>query len=534
MHRLGQPARLAATLLLSLACASPGAQGQAPMRPTANLPSLGDGGDMPLGEERRLGDSIVRSIYRDPDYLDDATLSEYLQRLWQPLVAAAQASGDITPDLGHRFAWQTLLIRDRSVNAFALPGGYLGVHLGLMAVVDTPDELASVLAHELSHVSQRHIARLLSRQSQQAPWMIAAMVVGVLAASKARNADIGNAAIVGSQAATMQSQLNFSRDMEREADRVGFGVMGAAGFDSQGFVGMFDKLQQASRLNDDGGFPYLRSHPLTTERVADMRARLPASAAPRPSAGGGGIGAGLHALMAARARVLAEVQMDRLRALAQAGRQNLAPLRDPATLALRYSAALAAALLRDPTAAQDYVSRLLASAPSDPQVRQEIRWLALEVMLLTQTRTLSGLKLEALRDEALAHGGRAALVLGARAAVASRDAASLEQAMQRLQTRVALQADDALAWQTLATVAQESGQAVRAARADAEARLSQLDLQGALDRLKSAQSLARRSPTTDHMELSILDARTREVERRVREQFCIERDSRDAACRTER
>jgi len=236
---------------------------------------LGDGGDITLGEERRLGDQIARALYRDPDYLDDPVIDGYLQAIWRPLVAAARQRGDLSPELAERFAWDILVGRDRSVNAFALPGGYLGVHLGLLATVATPDELASVLAHELSHVSQRHIARLITRQSQQAPWVIASMILGALAASAAKNVDIANAAIVGGQAVAAQSQLNFSRDMEREADRVGFGIMTEAGFDGMGFVTMFDKLQQSSRLNDDGGFPYLRSHPLTTERIADMKARLP-------------------------------------------------------------------------------------------------------------------------------------------------------------------------------------------------------------------------------------------------------------------
>ena len=133
--------------------------------------------------------------------------------------------------------------RDRSVNAFALPGGYLGLHLGLIAVVSSRDELASVLAHELSHVTQRHISRLTTKQNAQTPWVIGAMILGALAASK--SPDAANALIAGGQAVAMQNQLNFSRDMEREADRVGFGVMSDAGFAPQGFASMFDKLQDA-------------------------------------------------------------------------------------------------------------------------------------------------------------------------------------------------------------------------------------------------------------------------------------------------
>ncbi len=494
------------------------------------LPGLGDGGDMTLGEERRIGDQIARSIYRDPDYLEDPLLDGYLQGIWRPLLASAQARGELPPDADQRYAWRLLLLRDPSVNAFALPGGYLGVHTGLLATVASADELASVLAHELSHVSQRHIARLLTQQSRQAPWMLAAMVLGAVAASKARNADIGNAAIVGGQALALQNQLNFSRDMEREADRVGFGVMTEAGFDGRGFASMFDKLQQASRLNDDGAFPYLRSHPLGTERIADMRARL----ALEPVAQGRhGVSPALHALMAARARVLGESRIERLQALAQAGRTNATPLRDPATLGLRYGAVLAAARLRDAGTAQEQLSHLLAGQPDDAQARQALRWLALEAMLLMQRERLAGLDLARLRTEALAAPDRAALLLGARAATAGNDAGALDSASQRLQTWLALHPNDAPAWQALATVAQQQGQSVRAARAGAEAQRAQLDLNGALDRMKSAQALARQQRDGDHAELSIIDARRRELERLVREQYCEERERRDPVCKAD-
>ena len=156
----------------------------------------------------------------------------------------------------------------------------MGLHLGLIGIVTSRDELASVLAHELSHVTQRHISRLMTKQNAQGPWVIGAMILGVLAAGK--NPEAANAMMAGGQAVAMQSQLNFSRDMEREADRVGFGVMTQAGFAPQGFTTMFDKLQQAARLNDNGAFPYLRSHPLTTERIADVQSRQPVGTQSRP------------------------------------------------------------------------------------------------------------------------------------------------------------------------------------------------------------------------------------------------------------
>ena len=252
--------------------------------PSVGLPNLGDGTDMTPSAERRLGDRIARELYRDPDYVDDAVLMEYVQGIWQPLLAAARQRGELPPELDSTYAWEILLGKDRTVNAFALPGAYLGLHLGLVGVVTSRDELASVLAHELSHVTQRHISRMMTRQSQQAPWMLGAMILGVLAASKSPNA--GSAVLAGSQALGAQSQLNFSRDMEREADRVGFTVSTQAGFAPQGFVSMFGKLQQASRLNDAGNFPYLRSPPAEHRAhgryaVAHRAARFRHAAQPR-------------------------------------------------------------------------------------------------------------------------------------------------------------------------------------------------------------------------------------------------------------
>ena len=274
--------------LCAFALAGPGAP--SPVGAQNTLPALGDtdSADFTIGTEKKLGDEIMREIHADPDYVDDPLLFEYLLTVWNPLVAASRSLGNITSDIDTRFAWQPFLVRDPSVNAFALPGGFVGVHLGLIALTTSRDELASVLAHEMSHVSQRHIARSISGDSKRSIVGLAALVLGLLAASRSTNPDAMSAVVAGTQAATIQGQLNFSRDVEREADRVGFQVMTAAGFAPGGMAAMFEKMDLSSRLNDFGGFPYLRTHPLTVERIGEARARAAsARIAGRQRAGAG-------------------------------------------------------------------------------------------------------------------------------------------------------------------------------------------------------------------------------------------------------
>ncbi|AVO41347.1 MAG: M48 family metalloprotease [Simplicispira suum] len=479
----------------------------------ARLPTLGDGGDMSAGAERRLGDGIARELYRDPDYIDDPQLTEYVQDMWQALIAAARARGEISAELDDRFAFELFLGRDRTVNAFALPGGYLGVNLGLVGVVSTPDELASVLAHELSHISQRHIARLIGRQKVQTPLMMGAMVLGMLAASK--NPQAGQALAIGGQALAVQTQLNFSRDMEREADRVGLGLMVPAGFAPQGFVSMFDKLQQANRINDNGSWPYLRSHPLTTQRIADMQARQPpdARAVPRDR---GEFSLLNHVLLAARARVLSAPGVDVLRQwVAEPAGLGFSERPAAERAAVLYASALAASELRDSARARQWLARLQPLVAADAAASRQARLLGADIELRAgaPAAALAALPMpgasagSALRPEVLLRA-QALLALG-RAGEAS----------GALQSWVALHPQDATAWQALASNWQAQGQVLRAVRAEGEARAAQYDYAAAVDRFKAGQALAAQSGTpADYVEVSIIDTRLRAVQLLLREQ----------------
>ena len=474
------------------------------------LPALGDGGEISAAAERQIGDRIARELYRDPDYLDDPILDEYVLGIWNALLAAARSRGELSPELEERFAWTVLLGRDGSVNAFALPGGYLGLHLGLIGVVNSRDELASVLAHELTHVTQRHISRLMAQQNRQTPLMIGALILAALAASKSPEA--ANAVLTGGQALAAQNQLNFSRDMEREADRVGFGVMAQAGFEPRGFVTMFEKLQQASRLNDNGSFPYLRSHPLTTERIGDMQARIAlAGARPGPQEP-----IMAHAMLAARARVLSYPGVDLLRAWAKEpdlpAFATLSPARRAAVL---YAAALSAERLRDHGRATAWARRLLVVTAGNPEAARQARLLAADIALAANNLGLAA----SLIDTAVPAGGLPRPELLQLTQLRVREGKP-ELAVDPLQTWVTKYPMDAAAWQALAAAHRAQNQLLRAIRAEGEVQMARLDYAGAVDRFKAARTLSAKGSleAADHIEASIIDTRLRVAESRLREQ----------------
>ncbi len=544
-------------------------------RADTSLPAMGEGAEMTTSEERRLGDDIAREIYRDPQFLDDAILYEYVNGIWQELMLAARQRGTLTSELQERFAWQVMLIQDATVNAFALPGGFMGVQTGLVGVVGSRDELASVLAHEMSHITQRHIARMLARQSRMTPVMIAGMILGALAASK--NPAAAQALMVGSSAAAIQSQLNFSRDMEREADRTGMSLMPPAGYSQAGFVSMFEKLQQANRMNDNGSWPYLRTHPLTTERIADMQSRLPAGAARKPQDTGM-----VAQMMSARARMLSKPEPQVLHQWVQ-----LTTAADFANRSLEqragvwYLAAMSHNQLGRHAEALAALDQLDATVQAHPDAMRQAQLLRADVALrnrqpqdalaalakiqplkppaskagstsVTVSNAMTGLVNEAVitqssdkslsiqdssrdvllpevkavvGDDAGQSSDRPELVLAAQA-LAQLPATGLtaydgvlRQTSSRLQTLVVQWPKDAGAWLALSWVLRQQNQPLRSIRAEAESRAAQYDYAAAVDRLRAGQDMARNSPNrNDYYEASIIDTRLREMQSLAKEQ----------------
>ncbi len=231
------------------------------------LPSMGAASSMELSPavERTLGQAIMQQGYQDPTYIADLDINQYLTDIGRRL--AAHAPQPLSQEIN------IFAVRDPAINAFALPGGYIGINSGLVVATESESQLASVIAHEISHVMQRHIARGLSQQSQSTGIMVASLV-GALLAALAGQGDLAMGVASFGQAAAIDKQLGFSRSAEQEADRAGLQMMSRAGFDPYGMYAMFQRLMNAARLNEGAGRGYATTHPLSIQRLSDIENRL--------------------------------------------------------------------------------------------------------------------------------------------------------------------------------------------------------------------------------------------------------------------
>ncbi|MBS0578033.1 MAG: M48 family metalloprotease [Proteobacteria bacterium] len=231
----------------------------------SDLPELGSPAATLLSQsdEYRLGAMVAHELREQNALLEDPEVSEYLNDLGDRLAAQSPSGG------AH---FQFFLIKDPTINAFAVPGGYIFIHQGLILVGNSESELAGVMAHEIAHVTQHHIARQLRAQSQQslttAAMMIAAILLG--AASGGQAAEAG---LIGAQGIAAQQQINFTRENEIEADRVGIGFLAAAGFDPNAMASSFETMSRHEGLAATYIPAMLIDHPVTTDRIAEARAR---------------------------------------------------------------------------------------------------------------------------------------------------------------------------------------------------------------------------------------------------------------------
>lgn len=233
-----------------------------------SLPDLGDPSLTYLSsaQERKLGESIVRQIRASGAYLNDPEVNGYLNDLGNRLVTAIP---------GAAFDFEFFAVNDPSVNAFALPGGFIGVNTGTILLTQTESELASVLGHEITHVTQHHIARSILNQRDVLLTSLAALAAAVLAARSRSNSsgDVAQAAMASAQGLAIQSQINFTRQNEEEADRLGFERTYRAGFDPNAMASFFERLQRTSVWFEGYSPTYFHDHPETYQRIAEAQAR---------------------------------------------------------------------------------------------------------------------------------------------------------------------------------------------------------------------------------------------------------------------
>lgn len=253
------PAALSVLMLLGIAV--PGGAPHADVR----LPQMGEPADQVLSprDEARVGRHLMIHARRTLDLDRDPQLTAYINDLGQRL--AAHADGE--PIDGYTF----FVVHESQINAFAAPGGYIGMYTGLIAEAEREAQLAGVLAHEIAHVSQRHIARSIADQQQGAPATLAQIVAGILIGTV--NPQAGQATIMTGIAGQAQRQLNFTRAVEHEADRIGIRLLADAGYDPAGMAEFFEILMRQEMGAIDAAPEYLRTHPLSSNRVAEARSR---------------------------------------------------------------------------------------------------------------------------------------------------------------------------------------------------------------------------------------------------------------------
>jgi len=247
--------RLTAVLLLVLStvvCAA-----------SSELPSLGANSAINIERETRLGRSVYERLLAVGLVETHPLLDRYINELGFRLLA-----GIDNRVRGYRF----FIVRDDAINAFALPGGYIGINRGLIRLAKTQHQLASVMAHEIAHVELRHGIDMMEKGGEVNSATLLTMLAGILLGSV--DSQVGSAIMFGGAAAGQQAMVNFTRENEYEADRIGIGLMYDASFDTSGMVEFFTIMGGLGGSSEIGGIEYLRTHPLDNNRVAEATGRV--------------------------------------------------------------------------------------------------------------------------------------------------------------------------------------------------------------------------------------------------------------------
>ena len=456
-----------------------------PVAAQSSLPELGDssGALVSAQQEKKLGQEAMREIRASGMYLNDPEVNAYLNELGQRILTA-------NPGIRERFEF--FAVGDPAVNAFAMPGGYIGVNMGLVLLCQSESELAGVLAHEISHVTQKHYARMVDDQRKNA-WMgIAGLAAAVLAA-KSGKGDLAQGALLGSQAAQVQNYLNFSRDNEREADRIGFQYLSRAQFDPAAMGTFMERLQRSSSLNDTGIVPgYLRTHPITGERIADAQDRV----------GKNEFKLAKESVDFHYVRALIRSYIGDAPAAVKHFEAALADRKYSSEAATRYGLAAAVLRERDFARAKRELAALEASGIKHPMITAMIGQILIQAEEIGPAVTFFEKAIIEYPNHWQLHYDLPDVLL--RAKLPKRALASLEKSLLR-------QPDDVQLLDLAARASADAGMKMKQHRYLGELYARQANLRGALDQFE----LAAKAGDGDYFEASYVEARVREMKREI-------------------
>lgn len=478
LRRAPMPLAVIAAVLLA---GAPPATGQRDIE----LPDIGSSANSIITpeQERMIGVDMYRSLRRADRVLDDPELSDWLDTVGFRLAAQSDR-----PDLDYTF----FIVRSPQINAFAAPGGFIGLNAGLIVTAESEDEVAAVLAHEIAHVTQRHIVRAVERMQTVSLPILLGTLGALIAAQSAGSGDAAQAAIVGGTALLQQQAINFTRHNEYEADRIGIQTLARAGYAPEAMATFFWRMQRALRSDGQGVPEFLRTHPVTTTRIGEARNRAERI---RRQPGGEAM-PGRFLSMRERARVLGGGEPGQLVAF-----YRRAVEAEPTQTHLRYGLALALSRSGRAAEAVDVLAGLLAAEPDSVTLN----------LAMAEAESLAGQADAAIarlaRLEGKHRGDRAIGIAYAERLVATGRPEPARTAIEVLRPLVAAAPGNALLQRTFARAHELAGDLVRAGEAHAEVALIDGRFEDALSQL---HALLRR-PDVDYYQRARIEARIAEV-----------------------